>query len=74
MFNGPQPTIEVLDTQQSEMERVGQWLEERTHEGLKPHEIGVFVRSPAELDRARRASEVAGLPFRVMDEHVEQQF
>ena len=36
-----------------------------------PHEIGVFVRSPAELDRARAATEDAGLPFKVLDDNVE---
>ena len=36
-----------------------------------PHEIGVFVRSPAELDRARGATEGAGVPFKVLDENVE---
>jgi superfamily I DNA/RNA helicase len=34
-------------------------------------EIGVFVRSMAELDRARSAVKNAGLPFRVLDENVE---
>ncbi len=36
-----------------------------------PHEIGVFVRSAAELDRARGAVEKAGLAFKVLDEKVE---
>jgi superfamily I DNA/RNA helicase len=36
-----------------------------------PHEVGVFVRSPAELDRARAAVEHTELPFKVLDEHVE---
>jgi len=40
-------------------------------EGIKPHEIGVFVRSAAELDRARQAVEKAGLVYKVLDEHVE---
>ena len=38
---------------------------------MMPHEIGVFVRSEAELDRARAAVAQAGLPFKVLDEHVE---
>jgi superfamily I DNA/RNA helicase len=33
--------------------------------------MGVFIRSQAELDRARAAVEHAGLPFTVLDEHVE---
>jgi superfamily I DNA/RNA helicase len=33
--------------------------------------MGVFVRSEAELDRARSAVNKAGLPFKILDEHVE---
>ena len=36
-----------------------------------PHEIGVFVRSAAELERGRGAVEKAGLPSKVLDEKVE---
>ena len=36
-----------------------------------PHEFGVFVRSDAELDRARAAVIKAGLPSKMLDEHVE---
>src|SRR5271165_4258960 len=36
-----------------------------------PHEFGVFVRSDAELDRARAAVAKSGLPSKMLDEHVE---
>ena len=42
-----------------------------SREGVVPHEIGIFVRSDAELDRARAAISKAGLPFKMVDEHVE---
>jgi hypothetical protein len=71
VFNGPEPTIRILDTTTSETEAVSQWLTDRTTEGVKPHEIGVFVRSPAELARARAAVEAAGLPFKILDDNVE---
>jgi mRNA-degrading endonuclease RelE of RelBE toxin-antitoxin system len=71
VFNGPKPTIAVFDSQEEEIEAVGAWLSERIDEGMMPHEIGVFVRSPAELDRSRAAVEAAGLPFKVLDENVE---
>ena len=45
-------------------------MAERAKAGVLPHEFGVFVRSPAQLDRARAAVKAAGLPFRVLDEHV----
>jgi superfamily I DNA/RNA helicase len=44
---------------------------ERTKEGVVPHEIGVFVRSAAELDRARAAVEDAKVPYKVLDDNVE---
>lgn len=71
VFNGPEPVITVSDTPEKEIETVGQWLTNRIDEGLKPHEIGVFVRSEAELDRARAAVKQAGLSFKVLDENVE---
>nr|NDU42897.1 hypothetical protein [Acidithiobacillus ferrianus] len=38
---------------------------------MPPHEIGLFVRSNTEIDRARAATEAAALPFRVLDDQVE---
>lgn len=71
VFNGPEPTIMVLNTQVDEIETVGKWLMDRADEGVKPEEVGVFVRSGAQLNRARTAMENAGLPFRVLDDKVE---
>jgi len=71
VFNGPQPSITVFGTPEDEIETVGKWLSERISEGMVPHEIGVFVRSAAELDRARAAVEKSGIPYKVLDEHVE---
>jgi mRNA-degrading endonuclease RelE of RelBE toxin-antitoxin system len=70
-FNGPPPDVMVLDTPQEESKAVSQWLVERANEGIVPHEIGVFVRSAAELDRARAAVEAAKLPYKVLDDNVE---
>lgn len=70
-FNGPPPDIMVLNTPQEEIKAVGQWLAARTKEGVVPHEIGVFVRSPGELDRARAAVEDAKLLYKVLDDNVE---
>ena len=71
VFNGPAPIIDSFDTPDEEIEAVGKWLADRTTEGIKPHEIGVFVRSVAELGRACNAVEQAGLELKVLDEHVE---
>lgn len=71
VFNGPTPEIAVLDDAQAEIDHVAAWLSQRSEEGVMPHEMGVFVRSDDELDRARQAVSNAGLQFKVLDEHVE---
>jgi superfamily I DNA/RNA helicase len=71
VFNGPPPVIRVLPTETDEIESVASWLSEQTAAGILPHEFGLFVRSEAQLDRARAAVHLADLPFRVLDEHVE---
>jgi mRNA-degrading endonuclease RelE of RelBE toxin-antitoxin system len=71
VFNGPEPAIQTLPTPEDEIRTVAEWLSHLTKEGVKPNEIGVFVRSAGELERARKAVEQAGLPFKVLDEHVE---
>lgn len=71
VFNGPKPAIMMFDSQEDEIKGVGGWITERIGEGLAPHEIGVFVRSAAELDRGRRAVETAGQPFKILDDKVE---
>jgi len=71
VFNGPTPTIRVLASQDDEIHTVSTWLVDRRNAGVMPHEMGVVVRSAAELDRARAAVEDAGLPYKVLDEHVE---
>ena len=71
VFNGPPPRIMVLANPEEEVKAVSQWLINRRSEGVLPHEIGIFVRSEGELDRARAAVEKSGIPYKVLDEHVE---
>lgn len=71
VFNGPPPLIRVLKSEKEETRTVSAWLSEHLKTGVVPHEVGVFVRSEAELPRARAAVEAAGIPFKVLDEHVE---
>ncbi len=70
VFNGPTPVILTLDTSENEIEIVGKWLSHRRAEGIMPHEIGVFVRSANELDRARKAIETTGNSFKMLDENI----
>jgi superfamily I DNA/RNA helicase len=70
VFNGPEPVVQALESEEAERAVVRLWLSDRVAEGLAPDEIGVFVRSPAELPRARAAVESAGLRYTVLDERV----
>jgi hypothetical protein len=71
VFNGPQPVIRVLPTESEEIKSVGTWLAEQSKAGVLPHEFGLFVRSPGQLARAQAAVKESGLPFKILDEHVE---
>lgn len=71
VFNGPYPVIHISQNPEEEIDKVGTWLLERSNSGVVPHEMGVIVRSVGEMERARNAVEEAGLPFRVLDRHVE---
>ncbi|WP_369500862.1 3'-5' exonuclease [Rhodanobacter sp. FW021-MT20] len=67
VFNGAEPNITRWPSQDVEAMEVGRWLEQRINEGVQAHEIGVFVRSSGELDRARAAVKHAGLPLHLLD-------
>lgn len=71
VFNGPPPDIRVLDDEAAEIREVGDWITERIKSGMLPHEIGLFVRSPTEHDRAITTAKAAGVAFKVLDDHVE---
>lgn len=71
IFNGPPPTIHTLKNESEEIKTVGNWIVEQAKTGVLPHEFGVFVRSEAQLERAQAAVEAAGIPYKILDEHVE---
>ncbi|MBB5034116.1 3'-5' exonuclease [Prosthecobacter vanneervenii] len=71
VFNGPPPDIRILKTEEEEIVAVADWLTARKDEGIAPHEFGIFVRSEAQLERAREAVQKAGIPFKTLDEQVE---
>jgi superfamily I DNA/RNA helicase len=71
VFNGPSPGVTILKTPQEEREAVARWLADRVGEGVKPQEAAVFVRSSAQMARARAAVTEAGLSYRELDDKVE---
>jgi superfamily I DNA/RNA helicase len=73
VFSGPEPTVEVLENAVEEMQAAAKWLGERQAAGVRPDEIGIFVRSEAQIPRAVCAAETAGLKAIELDQHVETQ-
>lgn len=71
VFNGPAPVIATFETQAAESEAVAVWLKECLANGLQPEEIGVFVRSEAQLPRAKAALEAAELVYKVLDQKMD---
>jgi len=71
VFNGPDPTIQVVESPQEETATIAAWLKERIAEGVQPHEIGIFVRSDAELPRARAAVAEAVLTAIELDDRID---
>ncbi|WP_232831551.1 3'-5' exonuclease [Pseudogemmobacter bohemicus] len=61
IFDGPSPLIQQCKDAGEETTKVAAWLQARICDGLQPEEIAVFVRSEAELPRARAAVKAAGL-------------
>ena len=71
VFSGPEPEVKLFDDIDSEIESVGLSLTQTVSEGVKPHEIGLFVRSSEQLDRARKAVLNAGLSENILDENID---
>ena len=68
VFNGPNPTVLALDSEETECAAVGEWLRARVNDGLDPEEISVFVRSPDQIPRAVAAVQHAELQNAVLDD------
>ena len=71
VFNGPEPSIAIVESTEEESKVVADWLRDMIGRGLRPHEISLFVRSIDQLDRAAAAVEKAGLPFTILNERVQ---
>lgn len=68
VFNGPKPTVQLCEDSTKEAVVVSEWIGQLSKTGLAPQEFGVFVRSDAEIARARDAVSRSGLPAHVMDQ------
>ena len=71
MFDGPPPLVMACSDADHECASVAAWISDRLKEGCSPREVGVFVRSDAELKRARAAVKAAGIRAVELSEKVE---
>lgn len=68
VFAGAPPEIMLTEDDDAEISRVATFLSDAVGAGSSPGEIGVFVRSRAELPRARAAVRAAGLEVAELSE------
>ncbi len=68
LFNGPKPLMQILPTQEHEIDAVRQWIKRLVESGIQPNEIAVFVRTAAQMDRPKAAISNARQRFNVLDE------
>jgi superfamily I DNA/RNA helicase len=70
VFNGPPPAIQTAATLQEEAQIVGDWIKDCIRAGVLPHELGVFVRSETQIERAAAALRHSGVTYGVLDNRV----
>src|SRR5439155_11908620 len=67
----PDPAVQLYTDPKAEIAAVSKWISDALANGVAPSEIGVFVRSHNELDRARAAVAEAGRDAFVLSERSE---
>lgn len=72
VFNGPEPEIRKANSLEKEVAEVAAWIEETMSDGVAPAEIGIFVRSNAQLRRAREAVIASGQSVMELSERSEE--
>jgi hypothetical protein len=72
VFDGPEPEVRTFGDADQEIAFVGAWLRARLDSGMRAGEVAVFVRTEAELPRARRAVKAAGASFFGLTDRIEE--
>lgn len=70
VFNGPAPVVKIVQNAKQEIDAVATWISDRIREGYLPQEIGVFVRSETQIERAREALRSAKAEYAELGEDV----
>jgi mRNA-degrading endonuclease RelE of RelBE toxin-antitoxin system len=60
-FNGPEPLVRRFESIDKEAAAVGAWLKEQLAIGVRAEDLGIFVRTADQFDRAREAVRLADL-------------
>ena len=71
LFNGPPPDIRTFADADEEAQAVGGWILDLMEDGVAPEEIGLFVRSDAQLPRLRAAAAAFAMPATELGESLE---
>ena len=71
LFDGPAPVIRLFKDESSESAAVGSWIAKRLRDGYAPEEVGILVRSAAQIARARAAVKASGAKAVEFDDKVE---
>jgi len=71
VFNGPDPDVVIAKSTADEARLVSEWIRARVASGVRPEEIGVFVRSADEMSRAEQAVRTAGCEAIQLDSGIE---
>ncbi|MER9503905.1 3'-5' exonuclease [Mesorhizobium sp. M0579] len=66
VFEGLEPTVVIAIDQNAERKAATAFIREALDEGMTVDQIAIFVRSAAELPRARAIAEAAALPYRTI--------
>lgn len=64
VFDGPEPRVVIAASEVEETAAVAAFLTSALTDGIAPSEIGIFVRSAAQIPRAHSAATAAGLTVR----------
>lgn len=71
VFNGLPPIIQISKNKEQEILAVSSWLQNCTNQGIALHEIGIFVRSEEQLDRAQSVVTKAKMKAQVLNKKME---
>jgi len=71
VFNGPVPKVTTFASEGAEVAAIAEWLKQCAAVGIRPGEMGIFVRTASEVPRAMAAAAAAGLPHHELDAMVD---